>query len=334
MDVWGMGWDAERFAGILDKLVAAPEIDPIVFTLDIPASGAADGPMGVDMARTAAEYAGDKTVIFVANSAIAGVHGEIADICRKNDVPVLLGLAGAMRAIATWTRGKTTPVERDNRTQPDRTLSKDDIAAELNARIRFAEGTTVEEPDAAVEAATAFGFPVVMKGIAPNAVHKSDLGLVRVGLSDAQAVRDAFADIDGILRKSRETLGVGAIRVEAMVSDGLEVLVAGRFDPTFGPMIIVGAGGKLVEMIADSALRLGEVSVDEAAAMIAQTRLSTLLDGYRGDVAYDTEALCDAIVSVSALMARATADVKAVEINPLIVLKKGMGAIAVDMVIE
>lgn len=333
MDVWGLGWDPVRFARIMDLLVAAPEVNPIVFTLDIPASGAVDGPMGIDMAKVAAEHSSGKHVIFVGNSAISGINPEIARICRDNGFPVLLGLAGAMRAIATWSRsGNKKPVPSSE--SETGSLSKQDLVKAVKSRIRFVEAETVLSAAEAVAAAEEAGYPVVLKGIAPNALHKTELGLVRVGLADADAVRATYDDMSNILRNNEASLGKGAVQVEPMIPAGIEVLVAGRKDPQFGPMVIVGAGGKLVELVADSALRLGEVGEDEAMEMIAETRIATLLEGYRDGVAYDIEAARDAIVAMSQLMASAGPDVKAVEINPLIVLPKGKGAVAVDLVVE
>jgi acetyltransferase len=333
MDVWGLGWDPVRFGKIMDHLVAAPEVNPIVFTLDIPASGAVDGPMGVDMAKVAAEHVGGKHVIFVGNSAISGMHPEIARICHENGFPTLLGLAGAMRAIATWSRGdKTRPVAATD--SPAESLARDAVEKAVKSHIRFVEAQFVGSAGEAVAAAEKTGYPVVLKGIAPNALHKTELGLVRIGLSDADQVRATFEQMAKILKDNEATLGKGAVQLEPMVPSGIEVLVAGRRDPQFGPMVVFGAGGKLVELVADSALRLGAVTTGEATQMIEETRIATLLGGYRNGVAFDVDAVRDAIVAVSKLMAEAGPDVKALEINPLIVLPEGKGAVAVDLVIE
>ncbi len=333
MDVWGLGWDPVRFGKIMDLLVAAPEVNPIVFTLDIPASGEVDGPMGVDMARVAAEHAGGKHVIFVGNSAISGVHPEIARICRENGFPVLLGLAGAMRAIATWSRsGGKKPLARPDAAAGS--LSQEELRKVLKSQIRFVEAQTVSSSDEASATAEKTGYPVVLKGIAPNALHKTELGLVRIDLADAGAVRATYEQMARILKDNEATLGKGTVQLEPMIPAGIEVLVAGRRDPQFGPMVLFGAGGKLVELVADSAIRLGAVTDSEAVEMISETRIATLLGGYRDGVAFDIEAVRDAIVAMSRLVAEAGPEVKAAEINPLIVLPKGRGAVAVDLVIE
>jgi acyl-CoA synthetase (NDP forming) len=333
MDVWGLGWDPARFGKILQQLVAAQEVNPIVLTLDIPASGAVDGPMGVDMARAAAEHAGDKQVIFVGNSAISGIHPEIAGICRENGFPVLLGIAGAMRAIATWSRSVNKKPLAQSSPAAGR-LSKDGLQKALREQVRFVATTIASNANEAVVAAEKVGYPVVLKGIAPHALHKTELGLVRVGLGDAEAVRGAYDDLAKILKNHATTLGEGTVQLEPMVAGGIEVLIAGRRDPQFGPMVLFGAGGKLVELLADSVLRLGAVTEEEAIEMIGETRIATLLGGYRDGVVFDVDAVRSAIVAVSKLMVEAGPDVNAVEINPLIVLPNGQGAVAVDFVIE
>jgi acetyltransferase len=333
MDVWGLGWDPARFGKILQQLVAAQEVNPIVLTLDIPASGAVDGPMGVDMARAAAEHAGDKQVIFVGNSAISGIHPEIAGICRENGFPVLLGIAGAMRAIATWSRSVNKKPLAQSSPAAGR-LSKDGLQKALREQVRFVATTIASNANEAVVAAEKVGYPVVLKGIAPHALHKTELGLVRVGLGDAEAVRGAYDDLATILKNHATTLGEGTVQLEPMVAGGIEVLIAGRRDPQFGPMVLFGAGGKLVELLADSVLRLGAVTEEEAIEMIGETRIATLLGGYRDGVVFDVDAVRSAIVAVSKLMVEAGPDVNAVEINPLIVLPNGQGAVAVDFVIE
>lgn len=333
MDAWGLGWDAERFARILDILVAAPEVDPIVFTLDTPAGGGVDGPMAIDMARVAARYAGRKTILFVANSAISGQNAELAEICHANEFPLLLGLPGALRAIAGWA-GATQP-ERPQTVQfPDGTLDRAGVENALKSRLQFVTPQTVDTAEAAIAAARDAAGPVVLKGNAPNALHKTELGLVHLGLTDDARVAAAFDATRAVLDEHRATLGAGVVQVEPMIAAGVEVLIAARRDPQFGPLVVFGAGGQLVELLADSALRLWPVSGDDAEEMIAQTRIAALLKGYRGGPKRDLSAVRAAIQGVAEVIAAAGPDVTSVEINPLIVHPDGQGATAVDLVIE
>jgi acyl-CoA synthetase (NDP forming) len=330
-DAWGLGWDPEWFAKLLDQLIESPEIDPIVLMLDVPASGHADGPMAVDMARiVAGRPRAGKTILFTANSAISGVNQKLDAICREAGVPMLMGTGSALRAIAAWP-------ERSAVSGPSRTsapLNVADLEAALRREIRFVAADRVASSTEASTVAERMGYPVALKGMAPNAIHKTELGLVKLGLTRSDQVAEAFESVQGTLQFQAEVLGKGWIEVQPMVPAGLELLVAARRDPVFGPLVVVGAGGRLVELIADTALRLGVVDEDEAGRMLAETRVGALLAGYRDGVSFDAVAARSAVSAVSRLMTAAPPEIRAIEINPLIVLPNDRGAVAVDLVIE
>jgi acetate---CoA ligase (ADP-forming) len=174
----------------------------------------------------------------------------------------------------------------------------------------------------------------VLKGMAPKALHKTEFGLVKLSLMSGDQVDEAFASMKNTLQSQVEALGEGWVEIQPMVAAGLELLVAARRDPAFGPLVVVGAGGKLVELIDDAVLRLGAVDEDEAGRMLAETRIGALLAGYRDGVTFDVAAARAAIIAVSRLMTVAPLEISAIEINPLIVLPAGQGAVAVDLVIE
>jgi acyl-CoA synthetase (NDP forming) len=332
-DAWGLGWDAERVGKILGVLAGADGIDPIVFTLDVPSTGHADGPMAVEMAEIAAREPDiGRKAIFVANSAISGVKPELKEACDAAGLPILLGIGGALRALSEWSapdRPVELPAEAPATKRP--AANREAVEARLREIVRFVESRRASDPDEAACLAESWGYPVVLKGLAPAIAHKTELGLVRLGLSDAAAVRAAFTEVRTALDASAPG---GTIEVQPMIGAGLELLVAARRDPLFGPVVVAGAGGKLVELLADTALRIGAVSNTEAGEMLAETRIGKLLSGYRDAIQYDEAAACAAIAGVSLLMAEAGPDVTAVEINPLILLPKGKGAIAVDLLIE
>jgi acetate---CoA ligase (ADP-forming) len=331
-DAWGRGWDPEWFAKLLDQLIASPEIDPIVMMLDVPFSGHADGPMAVDMARlVAGRPRSDKTVLFAANSAISGVNQKLEEICREAAIPVLMGTGSALRAIAAWPELGSV---RSYLLAPSEQLKAAELEAALRSEIHFVPSSRVANSTEARVAAARAGYPVVLKGMAPKALHKTDFGLVKLGLTNSDQIHEAFASVQSALQSQTEVLGEGWIEVQPMVPAGIELLVAARRDPAFGPLVVVGAGGKLVELINDAALRLGEVDEDEAGRMLAETRIGALLAGYRDGVSFDVAAARAAIIAVSRLMTVAPPEIRAIEINPLIVLPAGRGAVAVDLVIE
>jgi acyl-CoA synthetase (NDP forming) len=328
----GLGWNLEWFAKLLDQLIVSPEIDPIVMMLDVPFSGHADGPMAVDMARlVAGRPRSGKTILFAANSAISGVNQKLEEICREAAIPVLMGTGSALRAIAAWPEQGSA---RSHFLAPSEQLKAAELEAALRREIRFVSSARVANSAEARAAAARAGYPVVLKGMAPKALHKTEFGLVKLGLTSSDQIDEAFASVQSTLQSQTEVLGEGWIEVQPMVPAGLELLVAGRRDPAFGPLVVVGAGGKLVELIDDAVLRLGEVDEDEAGRMLAETRTGALLAGYRDGVSFDVAAARAAIIAVSRLMTIAPPEIRAIEINPLIVLPAGRGAVAVDLVIE
>ncbi len=184
-------------------------------------------------------------------------------------------------------------------------------------------------PDAekAVEAANRVGYPVVMKAVAPGLLHKSDVGGVALGLSDDAAVRAAAHAMASRLREAGYTLE--ALLVQKQVGGGVEALVGVTLDPSLGPLLIAGLGGVQVELLRDVAFRITPVSDVDAAEMIASLRTARLLDGYRGSPAVDREAFVDVIQRLSALV-EAFPELVELELNPLVVLPRGQGAVAVD----
>jgi len=330
-DAWGLGWDPEWFAKLLDSLIESPQIDPIVLMLDVPFSGHADGPMAVDMARiVSGRPRAGKTILFAANSAISGLNQKLDAICREAGIPVLMGTGSALRAIAAWPEPSAVPQPTPLSGQ----LKAAELELALHSEIRFVPTSRVANSTEARAAAEQAGYPVVLKGLAQKAIHKTEFGLVKLGLTSSDQVVDAFASVQNTLQSQAEVLGEGWIEVQPMVPAGLELLVAARRDPTFGPLVVVGAGGKLVELIGDAALRLGAVDEAEAGRMLAETRIGALLAGYRDGVSFDVAAARAAIIAVSRLMTVAPTEIRAIEINPLIVLPAGQGAVAVDLVIE
>ena len=179
----------------------------------------------------------------------------------------------------------------------------------------------VGEVGHAVAAADSVGYPVALKRVAPGVVHKSDVGGIALGLTDAAAVRDAF---HRIIEDGEQAL------VQRMAPEGLEVIVGARRDPQFGPLVMFGLGGIYVEVLEDVAFRLAPLSEADARAMVMETAAGKLLGGVRGRPPADIDAVVDAVRRVGELMANAPA-VSEVDLNPLIVGQAGEGAWAVDV---
>jgi acetyltransferase len=182
--------------------------------------------------------------------------------------------------------------------------------------------------DAAARAAAELGFPVALKAVTPDAIHKTELGAVALGLDSEAAVRDGAADIGA--RLAAASVELTGFLVQEMV-DGLEVIVGVREDDQFGPVMVVGLGGVFVEAIGDVALRLLPVTALDAREMLGELRGAALLGAFRGAPPRDVDALVRAIVGLSDIYLDHRHHLSDLEINPLMVLAEGEGVRAVDL---
>ncbi|SFS89467.1 acetate--CoA ligase family protein [Halostagnicola kamekurae] len=212
-------------------------------------------------------------------------------------------------------------------------LTESEAKAVLSARgIAVPDGETAQTPAEAVDAAGRLGYPVVVKIESPSVQHKSDWGGgigVALGLEDGDAVEAAAAEI---LETAEERGIEAAVRVESAleVDGGIEVIVGGTRDPSFGPTVLVGLGGVAVEVLEDTSHRLAPVTTEEALAMTRELEASPLLDGYRGEPAIDRDAVADAIQTVGEFLVDEPS-VSEVEVNPL--LARGDDALALDALV-
>jgi acyl-CoA synthetase (NDP forming) len=205
-------------------------------------------------------------------------------------------------------------------------LGPDDVAALLDAHgIPQAGAITVASARAAGRAAAQLGGDVALKAIAPGVLHKTEAGAVALGLRGARAAERAARRIAATLRG--EGHEVGGFVVQAMVPDGVELLVGVTSDSRFGPVIACAAGGVTVELLADVAVRLAPVDAREADAMLRSLRTFPLLDGFRGAPPADLAAVTGIVVRASALAAAHPAVVE-LDLNP--VIATGDGAVVVD----
>jgi len=188
-----------------------------------------------------------------------------------------------------------------------------------------------QDAEAAVAAAKALGWPVALKIESPDIPHKTEAGVVRLGLGDAAAVRQAFAEVTAAAASIQPPPEIAGVLVQPMIGAGVEMVVGARFDPTFGPLVLVGMGGVLVELLGDSAVELAPVDRRQAREMIAQLKGAKLLAGYRGAPGADLDRLADVIVSVSELAADFAGEIAEIDVNPVICAPDR--AIAVDALI-
>jgi len=196
--------------------------------------------------------------------------------------------------------------------------------------ITIPQAELATNPDEAVEIAQRIGYPVVMKIVSPDILHKTDIGGVKLNLMGDTAVRDTF---DLLMYRAGRYMAQAEIwgaLVQEMVPQGKEVIVGINRDPQFGPLLLFGLGGIYVEALKDVSFRIAPIAPWEAEEMITEIRSYPLLRGFRGEKPSDLKAIAECILRVSQL-AVDFPEIVELDINPLMVNEEGNGAVAIDM---
>ncbi|MFI6857020.1 acetate--CoA ligase family protein [Streptomyces sp. NPDC050416] len=194
--------------------------------------------------------------------------------------------------------------------------------------IRVPREQLVTSAAAAVRAAGLVGYPVVMKASGARIAHKTELGLVKIGLTSASQVRDAYRELTDIARY--EDVPLDGVLVCQMVEHGVEMVVGVTHDDLFGPTVTVGLGGVLVEVLRDTAVGVPPFGEEQARDMLAGLRGRALLDGVRGRPPADLDALVEVVLRAQRMALELGDQLAELDINPLMVLPRGQGAVALD----
>ncbi|GAB7541505.1 acetate--CoA ligase family protein [Cupriavidus sp. 8B] len=330
--------DSSLFSKALDVIARDPNAD--AFLVAFPVAGAGYDVEGYADAAARLEASTGKPVV------AATPQPDVAALFRERDVPVFSSESSAVSALDRFTRHhKRLELARHRRagayldpvpvtTEPAR---KPLMANEAQSLARIAEigvpvvwhrlCMTVQEALAAFAEA---GGAVVAKGCSSKVAHKSELGLVRLGLRSQTEIAEAF----GKLQQTIADLGLPfeGVIIAAMRKGGREMMIGAHRDPVFGPVVVIGDGGKYVEVMPDNQLLLVPFERAEVIERLQRLRIAPLLGGVRDEPALDVEAYVDAVMSVGRLIARST-DVQSVDINPILVGAVGDGCRAVDAVV-
>ncbi len=187
--------------------------------------------------------------------------------------------------------------------------------------------------DAAVAAANRIGYPVALKIHSPDIAHKTEAGGLRLGLANAAQVKEAYAAVMASAAAYRPGARLDGVLVAPMAAAGLEMIVGAYQDVEFGPVLLAGLGGVLVEVLRDTALRVAPVSPGQALIMLDELKGSALLDGVRGQAAVDRAAVAGVLAALSTMMLELREWIAEVDINPLIVHADGRGATVADALV-
>jgi acetyl-CoA synthetase (ADP-forming) len=185
----------------------------------------------------------------------------------------------------------------------------------------------------ALTVAKAMGFPVVLKIVSPDVLHKSDVGGVVVGVENDKEVERNYNEIMNNLVKKVPDANIMGMLVEKQVPTTTEVIVGGIRDEQFGPTVMFGLGGIFVELFKDVVFRIAPVTETEALEMIEEIKGYSVLNGYRGTEKLDIQKLSKTIVTVSELISD-IGEIKEVELNPLLVYTEGVTAVDARIIIN
>ncbi len=337
-DVRGAGALGQVAADLLQLFLESPAYDAALLLLAKSAVAPRELATAQALAQLAATAPKPFALVWVGQRApqLPTDSAEPLRLLAEASIPLFSQPRDALRTLArlaAWGEQRV-PAPQDSAPPPlhagsgaRRQLAYAEIV-ELLARVDIAPIAALEAADAegAATAARQLGLPVALKGISARHSHKSDAGLVRVGLASAEAVR---AVAGGWLADPE--LGVKGLLVQRMAPPGVEVLLGVETDAQFGPLLVAGPGGVLVELLNQTALRPLPLSPADAEAMLGETALARLLGGLRGAPAADAGALTALMGSLGRLAARTPA-LRSLDMNPVIVHAQGLSI--VDLRVE
>jgi acetate---CoA ligase (ADP-forming) len=333
---------AERYAAVLDEAMKDPNVDGVLVILTpqamiqvedtarvvINASGKTEKPviacfMGEERVRSSAEMFRTASVpnFSYPEPAVRGFR-RLADYSmRMREKPSV-----SVEFVADVERVKRILKEAKEKNQHQ--FAEDDARELLSAYgFRFPEKRLTRTSGEAAIAASAIGFPVVMKISSPDILHKTDIGGVKLGISSRKEAREAFTEIAANARKFMSSAFINGVTVYETAARGKEVILGISYDRTFGHMVMFGLGGIYVEVLKDVSFRVVPVSLSGAFDMIGETMAFQLLKGVRGETPVDIGRIADSIVRLSKLASDFPV-IQELDINPLVVSDKD--AVALD----
>jgi acyl-CoA synthetase (NDP forming) len=190
-----------------------------------------------------------------------------------------------------------------------------------------------KDEEGAIRSADSMGYPVVLKIVSPDIIHKSDIGGVMVNLKDSKEVRSAYNQILSNVRKHDARARMVGILVQEMAPASTEVIVGSTKDPQFGPAVMFGLGGVFVEVLKDVTFRIAPITEVDAREMIEQVKAYPLLRGYRGSPPADEKAIVEILLATSKLVMEHP-EIKELDLNPILVYEKGAKTVDARIILE
>ncbi len=195
---------------------------------------------------------------------------------------------------------------------------------------KFKVAKTVDE---ATKFSNEIGYPIVLKIVSPDIIHKFDVGGVILNLGNAQEVRSAYERILVNVKKHRPEAKINGVFVQQMAPSSTEVIVGATKDPQFGPALMFGLGGIFVEILKDVTFRIAPLTEQDAREMITEVKAYPVLKGYRGQPPADTEAIVKILLNTSRLVMDHS-EIKELDLNPIMVYEKGAKTVDARIILE
>ena len=338
LDFWGTGRDShEIITGCVRALLEDPAVGALAFSVDLTSE---DHPEMGYIAMARETFPGTAKPFAMLSNFSSGIDRSDAKLLDGDGIPVLEGTITGLAAFkhlfeyrdyrARAPVGGGSPVSDETRLWWIQRLSGGDPFSELEGfslladyGVPVVESVRVETLEEAIAAAERLGFPVAVKTAASGVQHKSDVGGVKLGIDDSPSLEDAYSDLERALGPQ--------VTVAPMVPQGPEIALGVVRDPQFGPVVLVGAGGVLVEVLKDRRLAMPPLDEERARSMVDRLGVRPLLDGPRGQPIANVDALTQAVVALSWLAHDLGEHLEALDANPVICGSEG--CVAVDALV-
>jgi len=350
LDAWGSGRVEETYARCVDTAVTE-DVDIVVISQDAPSGMAlsqVDQYKAIADAVAIASIRSGKPIVAIRHLS-GGLDSTLCDGFAAGHVPLLQGSREGLLAVhhliqyRSHVMSSEIAVGRDDQRRGSQWLAHgdgplDEVVSKQVFReygIPCADEQLCKTSDETAAAAQILGYPVVLKVISPDLLHKTDAGGVALHIEDEAALRRMYETLLDRTHHHVTNKRIQGVLVQRMIEDPVaEALVGVMRDQTFGPVVVFGLGGIHVELFKDRAIGVPPLSLNEARAMIASTKAAQLLAGFRGGKLGDVDALADIIVRIGLIASHWKERIAAIDINPVLILPKGQGVVAVDGLIE
>jgi acyl-CoA synthetase (NDP forming) len=329
--------NSNLFGDILPVIAEDPAAD--AFVIGVPVAGP-----GYDVeafARDTAAFGqrtGKPLVVAATQPSVAGQFAALGTSVFPTEVEAVTALHQFLAHRELMAR---TLARRATRGKPDALLATPEKTVMLNEAdslaLLAARGVKVvshrlcRSRAEAIAAFETIGGPVVVKGCSADIAHKSELGLVKLGVKTREEAGEVWTQMEGIIRKHGSRFD--GVIIAAMASGRREIMIGAHRDPVFGPVVAVGDGGKYVEVFRDTTLLLPPFSTDDVREALGRLRIAPLLAGARGEPPMDVDALADIVAKIGDLMRDPAAKVMSLDLNPVLLDSAGKGCVVVDAVV-